>query len=208
MPKWIAGWRGLVRRALVGSRAATLLLPVAAAAATWVLVDGGGAQSVKRPSPQDGLAAFERIATVLQSPRCLNCHPRGDRPTQGDDRRVHLMNVQRGPEGMGMPAMQCSACHQGHNNDLAGVPGAPHWHLAPRSMGWAGLSIAELCRAILDPAKNGGRSVAELVAHMTTDELVLWAWKPGRGRSSPPLSRDDLKVALDLWAMAGAPCPN
>jgi hypothetical protein len=28
-------------------------------------------------------------------------------------------------------------------------------------MGWAGLSIAELCRTILDPAKNGGRSVAE-----------------------------------------------
>jgi hypothetical protein len=37
-------------------------------------------------------------------------------------------------------------------------------------MGWAGLSIAELCRTILDPAKNGSRSVAELITHMTTDK--------------------------------------
>ena len=104
--------------------------------------------------------------------------------------------------------MGCAACQQQHNNDLAGVPGAPGWHLAPRSMGWAGLSVAELCRTLLDPAKNGGRGVGALVTHMTTDKLVLWAWRPGAGRSPPPLSLEDLKSALEVWAKAGAPCPN
>lgn len=187
---------------------ASIILPAIVVLAVACLASSIGTAQQTQAPPQDGLAAFERIAAVLQSPRCLNCHPRSDRPTQGEDRRVHLMNVQRGPDGKGLPAMQCTTCHQERNNDLAGVPGAPHWHLAPRSMGWTGLSIAELCRTILDPAKNGGRSIADLVAHMTTDKLVLWAWQPGRGRSLPPVSPQDLKVALGLWAMAGAPCPN
>jgi hypothetical protein len=161
-----------------------------------------------RPSPQEGIGAFERIASVLQSPRCMNCHPRGDRPSQGDDGHTHHTNVQRGPNNRGLPAMACATCHQEHNNDRVGVPGAPHWHLAPKSMGWTGLSLGDLCRTLLDPKKNGGRSVAALVTHMTTDELVLWAWQAGAGRSPPPLSRNDLRIALDLWAKAGAPCPN
>jgi hypothetical protein len=118
------------------------------------------------------------------------------------------MNVQRGADNKGLPVMRCTSCHQSHNNDLAGVPGAPHWQLAPRSMGWTGLGIGELCRTLLDPAKNGGRSVDDLVKHMTADPLVRWAWHPGRGRLPPPVPADDLKVALDLWAAAGAPCPN
>ena len=161
-----------------------------------------------QPSADSGLAAFQRIATVLSSPRCLNCHPREDRPRQGDDRHVHLMNVQRGQDGKGLAAMRCSGCHQEHNNDAAGVPGAPHWRLPPRTMGWTGLSVGELCRTLLDPTKNGGRSVADLIKHMTTDALVLWAWRPGRDRTVPPLSTDELKIALQAWAKAGAPCPN
>jgi hypothetical protein len=164
--------------------------------------------TLAQPSPQAGVAAFERIASVLQSPRCLNCHPSDDRPRQSDDRHVHLMNVQRGNDGNGLPAMRCSTCHQQHNNDAAGVPGAPHWHLPPKTMGWTNLRVGELCRTLLDRSKNGRRSVAALVQHMTTDPLVLWAWQPGRDRTVPPLSTADLKIALDLWAKAGAPCPN
>ncbi len=29
---------------------------------------------------------FIKIATVLQHPRCMNCHPRDDHPRQGADR--------------------------------------------------------------------------------------------------------------------------
>jgi hypothetical protein len=39
------------------------------------------------------------------------------------------------------------------------VPGAPHWQLAPRSMGWEDLSDADLCRVLKDSRKNKGRSV-------------------------------------------------
>jgi hypothetical protein len=170
----------------------------------------GASQDAARSSPPaaDALAAYDLIASVLQGPRCLNCHPRGDRPTQGDDRHIHGMNVQRGIDGNGMPAMRCSTCHQEHNNDMAGVPGAPQWHLAPASMGWVGLSKAALCRTLLDRTKNGGRSVADLIAHMTGDKLVRWAWDAGVRRSAPPLTVDELKAALDAWAMSGAPCPD
>jgi hypothetical protein len=154
------------------------------------------------------LAAFERLASVLESPRCMNCHPRGDRPSQGDDRHIHLMNVQRGAGDRGLPAMTCSACHREHNNDRANVPGAPHWRLAPRSMGWTGLSRGELCRTLLDRSKNGRRSPAALLTHMTGDELVLWAWNPGPARTPPPLSRNDFKAALEMWIAGSTPCPN
>ena len=159
-------------------------------------------------SEQPGLQAYDRIASVLQSPRCINCHPSNNRPAQGDDRHVHLFNVQRGDQDKGVPAMRCSTCHQAHNNDMAGVPGALHWQLAPASMGWVGLSKAELCLTLLDRRKNGNRSVADLVTHMTNDTLVLWAWNPGRGRTPPPLSFEAFKLALDQWAKAGATCPS
>src|SRR5262249_45561285 len=111
----------------------------------WMAGGGISQDAHRRSSPNPtALAAFERIASVLESPRCMNCHPRGDRPSQGDDRHIHLMNVQRGAAGKGFPGMACSTCHQTHNNDLGGVPGAPHWQLAPKSMGWTGLSRGEL----------------------------------------------------------------
>jgi cytochrome c553 len=175
---------------------------VLAAVPAWVL-----AQSALRPV-EDGRAAFAQVATVMQSPRCMNCHPRADRPSQGDDRQVHAMNVQRGPADRGLPAMNCVTCHQSRNNDRARVPGAPHWHLAPVSMGWTNLSVGDLCRTLLDRSKNGNRSVSDLVKHMTTDPLVLWAWEPGVGRSPPSVPRDEFKMVLELWAAAGAPCPN
>lgn len=162
---------------------------------------GGGEARAQAPP-------WPTIERVLTSPRCLNCHPRGDRPTQGDAMRVHRLNVQRGPEGHGVAAMRCAACHQERNQDIAGVPGAPHWHLAPASMGWAGLPSAELCRAIKDPARNGSRTLAQLAAHMTDDALVRWAWMPGRGRNPPPIPVEEFAAAIAAWVKAGAPCPE
>jgi hypothetical protein len=133
----------------------------------------GASQDAAQSSPPvaDALTAHDLIASVLQDPRCLNCRPRADRPTQGDDRHIHGMNVQRGVDGTGTPAMRWSTCHQEHNNDTAGIPGAPHWHLAPASMDWVGPEQGRLCRTLLDRTKNGGRSVADLIAHMTGDIL-------------------------------------
>jgi hypothetical protein len=152
---------------------------------------------------QGASALFSHIASVLQSRRCIGCHPRGDRPTQGDDNHNHLMNVQRGSDNAGMPGMRCSTCHQQHNNEMAGIPGGPGWQLAPRSMGWSGLSQGQLCRTLLDRRTNGGRTATELVAHML-DAEVNYAWVPDGQRNPPTLSLDE----LERWVAAGAPCPK
>jgi len=44
--------------------------------------DTSSAQA-RRASQAESLAAWQRIATVLQHPRCLNCHQL-DSPLQGD----------------------------------------------------------------------------------------------------------------------------
>ncbi len=168
-----------------------------------ILAACGAKGSSPAPSPE----LFAAFAPVLQHPRCLNCHPSDNYPRQGDDRRRHFLNVQRGPADQGVVGMRCFTCHQDRNQDYAGVPGAPHWQLAPSSMGWQGLSVGEMCRSILDPGKNGNRSLADLVKHLNADPLVLWAWQPGSERQPPPLSRDEFMLRVRAWADAGAPCP-
>lgn len=86
---------------------------------------------------------FDIVRTVLQNPRCLNCHVSGDSPRQGDERRQHDYGVRRGGDGHGVAAMRCAACHTDRNNGA--FPGAPHWGLAPRSQSWEGLDAATLC---------------------------------------------------------------
>jgi len=56
-------------------------------------------------------ALFTEAAKVLTHPRCMNCHPAGDRPRQGDVRRLHQPPVDRGEDGFGLPALRCPICH-------------------------------------------------------------------------------------------------
>ncbi len=150
---------------------------------------------------------FAPVASVLTHPRCLNCHTTTAYPRQGDQQLPHTQNVQRGGDNKGSPVMRCVGCHQPQNQDR--VPGAADWHLAPLSMGWEGRTPAQICAAIKNPARNGGRKTAkQIVEHMVSDPLVLWAWAPGAGRSTPPLSHADFVVALKTWAERGMPCPH
>src|SRR5262245_27394418 len=57
-------------------------------------------------------AMFAELGKVLTDPRCVNCHPAGDRPRQSEQGRLHQPPVQRGADGHGLPAMRCSICHQ------------------------------------------------------------------------------------------------
>jgi hypothetical protein len=159
-------------------------------------------------APRPGDLAFTRIAEVLKSPRCINCHPAGNSPHQGDEARVHDFGVTRGSADRGAPGMHCDTCHQESNQDSSGVPGTRHWQLAPLSMAWEGLSDADLCRAVLDRSRNGGRSVDDLVHHMTEDALVQWAWEPGGQRRPPPVARDEFLELVRAWAASGAECPG
>lgn len=187
-------WKRLIPAGLLGG---ALVLFSASAA-------GAQTDAAKRAESE---RAFARIAEVLRHPRCMNCHPAGDSPRQTDDRHLHRMLVARGPDDRGTPAMRCTTCHQTVNTADGRVPGAPHWHLAPRRMGWEGLSDGELCRALKDPKRNGGRSIPALVQHMTSDALVQWAWNPGP-RSLPPLSQHEFHEIVKGWAASGAACPS
>jgi hypothetical protein len=153
-------------------------------------------------------ALFTEAAKVLTHPRCMNCHPAGDRPRQGDLRRLHQPPVDRGEDGFGLPPLRCPICHQQANFDPAHVPGDPAWHLAPRDMGWEGKTVGQICAQIKDPARNGGRSLDDIVHHIGTDHLVGWAWAPGAGRQSAPGTQAQEGALLDEWVKTGAVCPN
>lgn len=160
------------------------------------------------PVPPTGQQLFEPIAAVLQGPRCMNCHM-VKQPYQKDTGIPHAQMVTRGKDGKGAATLQCAACHQNTNSADGKVPGVAKWHLAPVSMAWEGLTKARLCQALKDPAKNGGRkSMEEVIEHMRHDPLVLWAWNPGAGRSTPVLAHKDFVAKLEAWAAAGGPCPG
>src|SRR5258708_8807250 len=76
-------------------------------------------------------AVFAELGKVLTHPRCLNCHPAGDYPRQGDVSRLHQPPVERGPDGFGLPAKRCPIGHHQPNLDPARVPGTPAWNTAP-----------------------------------------------------------------------------
>ncbi len=156
---------------------------------------------------------FDQVMSVITHRRCMNCHPSDDYPRQGDDSHYHRFGVQRGPNNNGLAALQCASCHQESNNILAGVPGAPHWSLAPISMGWRGLDKYEIAANMLDRSKNGNRSIAEIEHHLTEDPLVLWAFEPGvdnegKEREKPPLSKDEWIKAVKEWVATGAEVPR
>jgi hypothetical protein len=153
-------------------------------------------------------AIFTELGKVLTHPRCLNCHPAGDRPRQGDTARLHQPPVERGADGFGLPAMRCPICHLQANFDAAGVPGNPIWHLAPREMAWEGKTLREICVQIKDPARNGNRSLDALIEHIGEDHLVGWAWSPGYGRQPAPGTQKQAGALVEAWVKTGAECPN
>ncbi|MEM6725722.1 MAG: hypothetical protein AAF598_16900 [Bacteroidota bacterium] len=163
--------------------------------------------------PNQDSSAFDTMMEVITHKRCMNCHPSDDYPRQGEDSHLHLFEVQRGEDGHGLASVECQTCHQKENNNYSGVPGAPHWHLAPKSMGWAGLSKNEVARAMMNPAKNGNRTPSEIEKHLTEDPLVLWVFEPGvnhegNPREKPPVSKADYIAAVKSWIADGATIPN
>lgn len=152
-------------------------------------------------------ALYGEMSKVIFHPRCLNCHPPDDTPRQRNDLRLHDPPVVRGPDDHGAPGMECTSCHQDHNLDYARVPGAPHWALAPIEMAWIGRTPGEVCEQIKDPARNGGKSLAELAHHMGRDELVGWGWHPGADREPAPGTQEAFGALVDAWIATGAACP-
>jgi hypothetical protein len=156
---------------------------------------------------QKSVALFEEAGAVIQHPRCVNCHPAGNRPLQGDDMHPHAQLVVRGEDNLGSIAMRCFTCHREKNFEPGRVPGHPQWHLAPIEMAWEGKSLGEICEQIKDPKRNGGKSLDEIVTHMAEDTLVGWGWAPGGGRTPVPGTQAEFGDLIRAWAEAGAVCP-
>ncbi len=186
-------------------------------AGTVLLASLLAASVAAAPAPasrqEAALAAFDTVQTVLQHPRCQNCHIPGDAPLQFDAGLVHNQNVQRGANGSGAAGLPCSACH-GTKNLPASYgahmpPGAPGWRLPPpnQKMVFIGLSKADLCATIKDPTHNGNRDLAKLLDHVSHDKLVLWGWEPGVGRAPVPVPHERFVAAFKTWMAGGAPCP-
>lgn len=170
-----------------------------------------GSSANADPARAAGLLAFDRVHAVLMHPRCVNCHPAGRAPLQGDDSRPHEQNVQGGVDGQGRFAMRCSNCHGTSNAPGEHAPpGAPNWHLPAAEMPlvFEGRSKAELARQLADPRQNGGRTPQQVLAHLQTDPLVLWGWQPGEGRTRVPIPHADFVAAAAAWIEAGCPIPD
>lgn len=155
--------------------------------------------------------AFLAAYRVLMSPRCMNCHPAGDVPLQGDDSKLHTQGVKRGVDGKGVYALKCTNCHQPQNS--VGVhmpPGNPNWHLPPANMKmvFQGKSPRELAAQLKDPKKNGNKTMAQLIDHVTNDKLVLGGWQPGEGRTLPPMSHAEFAKNFKEWIDKGAYLPS
>jgi hypothetical protein len=199
-----------------GLRAGVLVSAIIVSAALWASASRfAGAETA---STAQGVAAWEQVYSVLTSPRCINCHTATNYPQQGDDRHRHVANVVRGPEGKGVPGLNCAGCHQETNADSTGVPGGHNWHLAPLEMRWQDindqpLSSAAVCRQLTDRSRNHNLDGPGLLKHHEEEPLVKWAWDPGRrpdgsARTLPPLTHEQFITATRRWVEAGTPCPT
>ena len=170
---------------------------------------------------EDGLASWQLVYDVASHPRCANCHVGADNvpmwsgPSFGGT-RPHGMNINAGESRIGAETLACSTCHTTLTEDDPGANALAHaaprtaepWMLPPAEAEWFGRSSAEVCNQLKDPERNGGRSVAEIAAHMQESALVRWGWTPGGTREPAPHSLEAAVDALQKWAAAGTPCPD
>jgi hypothetical protein len=71
-----------------------------------------------------------------------------------------------------------------------------------------GKSPSELARQFLDPKKNGGKTLEELIQHVTQDSLIIGCWEPGDGRTKPPVSHSEFARRFREWVEKGAAVPE
>lgn len=187
-----------------GPKTATVTLRTVAPNELRVPADFAGISDGKERSR----ALFLEASRVFTHPRCVNCHPDGDIPHQGMSLALHDPPAVRGPDDHGVVGMTCTSCHQDKNQDLARVPGAPKWALAPRVMAWVKKTPHQICEQLKDTRRNGGKTLAQMVEHNAHDELVAWGWSPGANREPAPGTQKQFGELVAAWVETGAECPQ
>ena len=160
---------------------------------------------------EESKKAFLKAYKVFMHPRCMNCHPNGDVPLQGDDSHPHLQNVQRGPDGKGLYAMKCKNCHQDANLQAKNsVPGNPHWQMPPadRPMVFQGKTPKQLAIHFKDNQFTGFKSLNDMIKHVDEESLVISSFNPPAGVTKIPMSHEDFVGAVKEWIAKGAAIPD
>lgn len=159
----------------------------------------------EKQKAEESKAAFMDAYRVFMHPRCMNCHPAGDIPLQGDDSHLHAQGVKRGKDGKGVYAGKCSNCHQPqHVPGDHMPPGAENWHLPPadKKMVFEGKSPRELAMSFKD---NKFIDFAkDMVHHVEHEPLVLASWTYG---TRPPLTHAEFVAKVKEWIAKGAVIP-
>ena len=167
-----------------------------------------GNTAADKKREEESKAAFNEAYRVFMHPRCMNCHPAGDVPLQGDDSRLHTQGVKRGTDGKGLYALKCKNCHQDAN--LKGdnlPPGHPNWHLPPaeRKMVFEGKSPRQLAMSFKDPQFTGFKTMEQFMEHIEKDTLVKHSFTYG---TRPPLSHAEFAAKVKEWIAKGAVLPD
>lgn len=152
--------------------------------------------------------AFMAAYKVFMHPRCMNCHPAGDVPLQGDDSRLHPQGVKRGMDGKGLFALKCKNCHQDeHVQGEHMPPGHSGWHLPPAGlkMVFEGKTPRQLATHFKDPKFTGFKSLDKMIEHVEKEPLVLNSWTYG---TAPPLSHEEFVAKVKEWIEKGAAIPD
>jgi hypothetical protein len=147
-------------------------------------------------------AMFAEVAKVLTGPRCMNCHPAGDHPLQGDDHHIHQPAAARGLSNNGVPGLPCASCHTDRNFTLSigeakyqSIPGHLDggWPLS-RWHGKVSLSATSAGRSKIQHATG----VEVLPCCMTTSQTTTW-WG---GRGIPGPGGKPLPERRNNWAIS------
>ncbi len=192
---------------------AVITLLIGAANSAFMADNSVTGKEIPQGKSADSIAsvkAFAEVYRVLMSPRCMNCHPAGEVPLQGDDSHLHSMAPKRGNDGHGLYAMKCGNCHQPENTPgVHTPPGNPKWALPPSNMKmvFEGKKARELALQIMDYNRNGHKNKAALIEH-ARDTLVKAAWNMGEGRKPPPLPYNEFVKVWDTWIEKGGYAPK
>jgi len=74
-------------------------------------------------------------------------------------------------------------------------------------MAWVGKGPHALCEQLKDPARNGGKTLAQIADHAAHDKLVAWGWSPGADRTPALGTQAQFGALVAAWIQDGAACP-